>query len=54
MMRATVEAGATPLPIRAGWRYFGRVCQRLGRARSPRMPVVCERFRVVFDPDGEA
>ena len=38
---------------RAHWSYFGRVCERLGRARSPRMPVVCERFRVVFDPDGE-
>jgi uncharacterized protein YhfF len=38
---------------RAHWSYFGRVCERLGRERSPRMPVVCERFRVVFDPDGE-
>jgi uncharacterized protein YhfF len=33
---------------RAHWNYFGRVCARLGRERSPRMPVVCERFRVVF------
>ena len=32
----------------AHWSYFGRVCARLGRERSPRMPVVCERFRVVF------
>jgi uncharacterized protein YhfF len=33
---------------RAHWNYFGRVCARLGRERSPRMPVICERFRVVF------
>jgi uncharacterized protein YhfF len=32
----------------AHWNYFGRVCARLRRERSPRMPVVCERFRVVF------
>ena len=37
----------------AHWNYFGRVCERLGAARSPRMPVVCERFRVVFDPGDE-
>jgi uncharacterized protein YhfF len=34
----------------AHWNYFGRVCGRLGRTPSPQMPVVCERFRVVFDP----
>jgi len=28
--------------------FFGRLCAALGRERSPRMPVVCERFRVVF------
>lgn len=32
----------------AHWAYFGRVCASLGRERSLRMPVVCERFRVVF------
>lgn len=32
----------------AHWAYFGRVCASLGRAPSLRMPVVCERFRVVF------
>jgi len=37
----------------AHWSYFGRVCERLGRVRSPRIPVVCERFRVVLDPDRE-
>ena len=37
----------------AHWRYFGRVCERLGRAPSPRMPVVCERFRMVFDPSDD-
>jgi uncharacterized protein YhfF len=30
------------------WSYFGRICEKLGRERSLRMPVVCERFRVVF------
>jgi len=32
----------------AHWSYFGRVCKQLARERSPKMPVVCERFRVVF------
>ena len=30
------------------WSYFGRVCDKLRRERSWQMPVVCERFRVVF------
>jgi len=35
----------------AHWAYFGRECERIGRVRSPNMPVVCERFEVVFrDP----
>ena len=38
---------------RAHWAYFGRVCARLGRTPSPRMPVVSERFQVVFDPGDE-
>lgn len=28
--------------------YFGRECQRIGRTPEPDMPVVCERFEVVF------
>ena len=37
----------------ASWRrnheaFFGRECARLGRAPGPDMPVVCERFRVVY------
>ncbi len=32
----------------AHWRFFGRRCEELGRERSLRMPVVCERFKVVF------
>ena len=28
-------------------RYFGRVCEEIGREPSPRMEVVCERFRVI-------
>jgi uncharacterized protein YhfF len=32
----------------AHWAYFGRECQRIGRTRDPKMPVVCERFEVIF------
>jgi uncharacterized protein YhfF len=32
----------------AHWAYFGRECQRIGRSLDPKMPVVCERFEVVF------
>jgi len=32
----------------AHWDYFGRMCQRIGRKPDPKMPVVCERFEVVF------
>ena len=32
----------------AHWAYFGRECQRIGCAPGPKMPVVCERFEVVF------
>ena len=28
--------------------YFGRECKRIGRIPSSRMPVVCERFEVVY------
>ncbi|MBZ0297874.1 MAG: ASCH domain-containing protein [Anaerolineae bacterium] len=30
------------------WRYFGRVCEHIGRTATETMPVVCERFRVIF------
>ena len=33
---------------RAHWAYFGRECQRIGRERSPKMPVACERFAVIY------
>jgi uncharacterized protein YhfF len=32
----------------AHWSYFGRVCDELVRERSLRMPVLCERFEVVY------
>ena len=32
------------------WSYFEPLCEELGREISPKMPVVCERFRVVFVP----
>ena len=28
--------------------YFGRECHRIGRTPDPKMPIVCERFEVVF------
>ena len=31
--------------------FFGRECQRLGRQPAPDMPVVCERFEVIYRPD---
>jgi uncharacterized protein YhfF len=30
--------------------YFGRECQRIGRHPEHNMPVVCERFAVVYKP----
>lgn len=32
----------------AHWRFFSRECQRIGSEPAPDMPVVCERFRVVY------
>jgi uncharacterized protein YhfF len=32
------------------WRYFSRVLDPLGRTPTETMPVVCERFRVVYAP----
>jgi len=32
----------------AHWRFFSRTCAALGRAPDPRMPLVCERFRVLW------
>lgn len=32
------------------WRYFTRVCRRLAREPVPDMPLICERFRVVYAP----
>ncbi len=30
------------------WAFFGRSCERIGRQPSETMPVLCERFRVVY------
>jgi uncharacterized protein YhfF len=32
----------------AHWRFFSRECQRIGRTPEVKMPVVCERFEVVY------
>jgi uncharacterized protein YhfF len=36
---------------RAHEAFFARECQRLGRQPAPDMPVVCERFEVVYRAD---
>lgn len=36
------------------WAFFSRGCRRLGREPTNRMPVLCERFRVVFRPPRES
>ncbi|MCU7370479.1 ASCH domain-containing protein [Paucibacter sp. O1-1] len=33
---------------RSHWDYFSRECARLGREACGQMPVVCERFRLVY------
>ena len=33
---------------RAHWAFFARRCQELGREPTPEMPVVCQRFRVLY------
>ena len=30
------------------WLYFSRECERLGKDPSLRMPIICERFKVVY------
>ena len=35
------------------WAYFGRVCEKLNRKRSLQMPVVCERFKIIFAREKE-
>ncbi len=32
----------------AHWRYFSRTLPRIGRAPAEEMPLVCERFRLLF------
>lgn len=39
---------------RAHEAFFDRECQRIGRSPEPDMPVVCERFEVVFQPSAPA
>jgi uncharacterized protein YhfF len=33
------------------WRYFSRVLPKIGREPALDMPLVCERFRVLFNHD---
>lgn len=32
----------------AHWRFFSRTCQQIGKELSEEMPVVCERFQLVW------
>ena len=34
----------------AHWRYFGRRCTEMGRDPTMTMPVICERFKVIYQP----
>ena len=34
------------------WRVFSEACEVIGRTPAPDMPVVCERFSVVYRPAG--
>jgi uncharacterized protein YhfF len=34
----------------AHWRFFTRTCQEIGREPVQDMPVVCERFKLIFLP----
>lgn len=36
---------------REHWRYFSRVLPKIGKTPSEEMPLVCERFRVVYRPE---
>ena len=38
---------------REHWRYFSRVLPKIGRAPADDMPLVCERFRVLFSYSGK-
>ena len=38
---------------REHWRYFSRVLPEIGRAPADDMPLVCERFRVLFPHSGK-
>jgi uncharacterized protein YhfF len=33
---------------KAHWEYFSRVLPKIGKKPTPEMPLVCERFRVVY------
>ncbi len=51
------ESQSKPVPKPGGQRvhtdYLGRECARLGRAFDSSMPVVCERFEVVYQVPGQ-
>jgi uncharacterized protein YhfF len=32
----------------AHWQFFSRVCAKIGRQPQVKMPVVCERFRLIY------
>jgi uncharacterized protein YhfF len=36
------------------WAYFSRECLQMGREPTAQMPVLCERFKVVYQPPADA
>jgi uncharacterized protein YhfF len=34
----------------AHWRFFTKVCRRIGREVDENMPLVCERFQMIYRP----
>jgi uncharacterized protein YhfF len=33
---------------KGNWAYFSRVCDKIGRTPSETMPLICQRFRVLY------
>ncbi|NIN67491.1 MAG: ASCH domain-containing protein [Anaerolineae bacterium] len=33
---------------RAMWSYYSQVCEEIGRKPSSDMPLICQRFRLVY------
>ena len=45
---AAIEGDGSLRYCEVHWAYFGRVGKRIRRVPSPRMPIACERFEVIY------